>query len=114
MATTIPFADSPQFEVEPSDVMVSLGQQAAFECSVRNQAIQVDWLKDEQPLALDHRMKILPSGLLEISDVKISDHGHYRCRAETKRSRGATLKLKLDGGMINYLPFFNASVMTKQ
>lgn len=89
------FADSPQFEVEPSDVMVGIGQLAAFECRIKEEVI---WMKDEQPLLLDHRMKILPSGLLEISDVKISDHGHYRCNVETKQSRAAVLKLKLDGG----------------
>ena len=77
--------DSPQFDAEPSeDVRVFLGQTATFECriseegsavaatSAKHQA-QITWLKNDQPLRMDHRMKIMPSGLLEITDVKNSD-----------------------------------------
>lgn len=91
------FSDNPKFQVEPSDVQISAGQTAAFECRGQNEWSEINWLKDDQPLQLDHRMKILPSGLLEITDVKISDLGSYKCSLENLRqSREA--KLKLDGG----------------
>ena len=103
-------ADFPQFDAEPSDdVRVFLGQTATFECRVSEESArhqpQISWLKDDQPLILDHRMKIMPSGLLEITDVKISDtDSDYRCNVVvlnggvSQRSRAAKLKLKLDGG----------------
>jgi len=59
-------ADSPQFDAEPSDdVRVFLGQTATFECRVSEESAihqpQITWLKDDQPLILDHRMKIIPA-----------------------------------------------------
>ena len=59
-------------------------------------------------------MKIMPSGLLEITDVKITDvDSDYRCKVALlngglrQLGRAARLKLKLDGGkvetMIHYL-----------
>ena len=93
-----------------------LGQTATFECriseersaaaatSAKHQA-QITWLKNDQPLRMDHRMKIMPSGLLEITDVKNSDiDSEYRCNVAlfnggvSQLSRAAKLKLKLDGG----------------
>ena len=86
-----------------------LGQTATFECRVSEESSihqpQITWLKDDQPLILDHRMKIMPSGLLEITDVKISDvDNDYRCKVVllndgvSQLSRAGRLKLKLDGG----------------
>ena len=93
-----------------------MGQTATFECriseersavvatSAKHQA-QITWLKNDQPLRMDHRMKIMPSGLLEITDVKNSDiDSEYRCNVAlfnggvSQLSRAAKLKLKLDGG----------------
>ncbi len=51
---------------------------------------------------LDHRMKVMPSGMLEISDVRISDRGHFRCNVSNedsnRMSRVAELKINLDTG----------------
>jgi hypothetical protein len=62
----------------------------------------VTWLKDEQPLMIDHRMKVMPSGLLEISDVRLSDRGQFRCNISnedsSRLSRTAELKINLDTG----------------
>ena len=61
-------------------------------------------MRDDQPLTLDHRMKVMPSGMLEITDVKISDSGHYKCNvtlsdgSQQRLSRGAKLKLNFDDG----------------
>jgi len=78
-----------------------LGQTAVFECEVtaKPPAI-VKWLKDDQPLVLDHRMKILPSGLLEITDVRMSDRAKYNCNASNEEasriSRSGDLRINLD------------------
>ena len=114
------FTDIPKFELEPVDIIVSLGQTAIFQCQVKPQQessslgsslfeeeedhYRIIWLRDDQPLTLDHRMKVLPSGMLEITDVKISDSGHYKCNvtlsdgSQQRLSRGAKLKLNFDDG----------------
>ena len=68
--------------------------------------VETRWLKDDQELVLDHRMKVLPSGLLEISDVALSDRGEYRCKVSNSKdpqssqtSRSASLVVNLDMGM---------------
>lgn len=82
--------------------------------------LEVVWLKDDQNLFLDHRMKILPSGMLEISDIRISDRAEYRCNASNedtyKLSKIGHLRLNLDMGKkkpllstpyINLIPTLN-------
>ena len=112
---------SPIFESEPVDTRVYLGQIAAFECRVAPTSfissgstastfsadINTRWIKDNQDLVLDHRMKILPSGMLEISDVALSDRGEYKCRVSNSKdskssqiSRSASLIVNLNMGMI--------------
>ena len=111
---------SPTFESEPVDTRVYLGQIAAFECRVAptsflssrttastfSSQVNTRWIKDDQYLVLDHRMKILPSGMLEISDVALSDRGEYKCRVSnlkdpqsSQTSRSATLVVNLNMGM---------------
>jgi hypothetical protein len=45
-------------------------------------------------------MKVMPSGLLEISDVRLTDRGQYRCNISnedsSRVSRTADLKINLD------------------
>ena len=112
---------SPIFESEPVDTRVYLGQIAAFECRVAPTSfissgstastftadVNTRWIKDDQDLVLDHRMKILPSGMLEISDVALSDRGEYKCRVSNSKdpkssqtSRSASLIVNLNMGMI--------------
>ena len=112
---------SPIFESEPVDTRVYLGQIAAFECRVAPTSfissgstastfsadVNTRWIKDDQNLVLDHRMKILPSGMLEISDVALSDRGEYKCRVSNSKdskssqiSRSASLIVNLNMGMI--------------
>ena len=103
-------------DIEPTDVTVSLGQTAVFQCEIQKDTFgnhhHLVWLKNDQPLAMDHRMKLMPSGMLEITDVKISDKGHYKCNVTTSSnsdgggsqrqllSQGASLKLNFDGGKL--------------
>ncbi|CAB0030178.1 unnamed protein product, partial [Trichogramma brassicae] len=84
------------FDREPQDTMVYTGQIAYLSCKLasgaggeeerqqrrQQQRVDIQWLKDEQPLVLDEsRMTILPSGALEIDDVMPEDVGSYRCNA---------------------------------
>ena len=114
------FTASPIFESEPLDTKVFLSQIAVFECRVTSTSsfspvsavttafstnVETIWLKDDQELILDHRMKILPSGQLEISDVKLYDRGDYSCKVSNAKdpqssqtSRSASLVVNLNMG----------------
>ncbi|XP_059093555.1 neogenin-like isoform X2 [Tigriopus californicus] len=92
-----------RFETEPEDQTVFLGQTAVFQCSMTSldhTDLEIVWLKDDQNLFLDHRMKILPSGMLAIADIRISDRAEYRCNASNeetwKLSQIGHLRLNLD------------------
>lgn len=103
------------FDLEPSTIQIFKGQTAMFECRVRTPLrpsgssygtsadFSVEWLKDEQPLILDHRMKVLPSGSLEIVDSQLPDRGSYRCRVShpqdpdsARVSKEASLRISTD------------------
>lgn len=75
----------PGFEREPQDTMVYPGQIAYLSCALVTSpsSLTIQWLKDEQPLLLDDRMTILPSGALEIDDVNIQDIGSYMCNVSS-------------------------------
>ena len=90
-----------EWEAEPEEATVYAGQMATFQCRLQlddDSFYQITWLKDEQPLILDHRIRMTTSGLLEISNVRASDLASYRCKATTpggvsQLSRSAKLKL---------------------
>lgn len=68
------------FVQEPRDITVYLGQKAYFACHVQaSPPPKIRWLKDERPLQIDEiRMTVLPSGALEIDEVREADQGSYR------------------------------------
>ncbi|XP_043278959.1 neogenin isoform X2 [Venturia canescens] len=81
---TIKLASLPGFDKEPQDTMVYPGQIAYLNCALPTSSslLKIHWLKDEHPLGLDEsRMTVMPSGALEIDDVKSHDVGSYRCNA---------------------------------
>ncbi|XP_008207952.1 neogenin isoform X2 [Nasonia vitripennis] len=79
----VKLASLPGFDREPQDTMVYPGQIAYLSCKLAtSDQVNIQWLKDEQPLLLDEsRMTILPSGALEIDEVLPGDVGSYRCNA---------------------------------
>lgn len=85
------------FQLEPRDLTVDLGQKAHFSCHVQASPLpRIRWLKDERPLQLDElRMTILPSGALEIDEVRDSDQGSYRCNASGLNSYRLSNKANL-------------------
>ncbi|CAB4066847.1 NEO1 [Lepeophtheirus salmonis] len=97
--------DPPSFELEPSDLQVFLGQTAAFQCLLETpdnsedelSSDNIQWLKDDQPLILNHRISIKPSGMLEIINVEPSDRAKYSCvYGEELKSRSGKLTIDLD------------------
>ncbi len=93
---------SPRFSAEPSDQSAKLGQVTFFPCAIgghRTASSSVVWLRDDQPLQLDHRMTVLPSDALVINGVKLSDRGGYKCRVQeggdTRTSAQGQLRIDL-------------------
>lgn len=77
------FAALPPFEDQPQDQHRFEGQTARFPCNTPAvPTASINWYKDERPVILDGRMFILPSGALEIDNIRSSDAGGYKCRAE--------------------------------
>lgn len=54
----------------------------------------IEWSKEGLPLNLDSHYKVMPSGDLYIREVRIVDHGTYRCRA-TNRAGGVAASTRL-------------------
>jgi len=54
----------------------------------------IEWSKEGLPLNLDSHYKVMPSGDLYIREVRIEDHGTYRCRA-TNRAGGVAASTRL-------------------
>ncbi|XP_031342956.1 neogenin isoform X2 [Photinus pyralis] len=100
--------------LEPRDLTVYVGQKAYFACLVQaSPPARIRWLKDERPLQLDElRMTVLPSGALEIDEVRESDEGSYRCNASGlssyRLSNKANLKIPADDGLSISAPSFIA------
>ncbi|XP_076763547.1 neogenin protein frazzled [Xylocopa sonorina] len=83
---TIKIASLPGFEREPQDTMIYPGQIAYLSCTLltTSSSLTIQWLKNEHPLVLDEsRMTVLPSGALEIDDVRMHDIGSYRCNVSS-------------------------------
>ncbi|KAK5647199.1 hypothetical protein RI129_002091 [Pyrocoelia pectoralis] len=103
------------FLLEPRDLTVYIGQKAYFACRVQaSPPPKIRWLKDERPLQLDElRMTVLPSGALEIDEVKESDEGSYRCNASGlssyRLSNKANLIIPADDGPSISAPIFIAT-----
>jgi neogenin len=87
-------AGPPKFLVQPASLTVFQTQTAVFQCSTDQLRQQVLWYKKRSPLQLDHRMLVLPSGALEITNVNIGDRASYYCVVSGTSSVTADLKLQ--------------------
>ncbi|XP_033610053.1 neogenin-like isoform X2 [Cryptotermes secundus] len=102
-------ASLPQLQ-QPADQRVFPGQTAYFSCWVNAiPQATITWLKDERPLHLDEtRMLVLPSGALEIDEVRASDQGSYRCNASSldqhRLSIAVTLSINMNLAGANIMP----------
>ncbi|XP_039298871.1 neogenin isoform X1 [Nilaparvata lugens] len=85
----VSLARVPKFIKQPTDIRVFQGQTAHFNCLVEsNSEVTRVWLKDQRPLRWDEtRMFILPSGSLEIDEVRSQDRGIYQCNVSNLAGR---------------------------
>ncbi|KAK0046432.1 immunoglobulin superfamily DCC subclass member 4 [Biomphalaria pfeifferi] len=95
------------FHVQPVSTEAYKGGVARFECKISSEpSTTYIWHKDDKE-AHDPRYTVLPSGVLQISDVQQTDEGTYWCQAASqpftvqenagyswKQSRRANLRVK--------------------
>lgn len=92
---------SKKFQEHPQNETAVEGTTARFSCKTRKAIPDptVTWEKDGTPIdSANKRFVTLPRGILQISDVKMSDEGRYRCvaqnMAKTRYSNYARLTVK--------------------
>ncbi|KAG7457626.1 hypothetical protein MATL_G00229080 [Megalops atlanticus] len=79
----VQLASLPKFHTHPESMSVDEGGVARFQCQVNGipEAI-ITWERDRTPLnSQDTRYTLLPAGILQITGVKRTDSGVYRCVA---------------------------------
>ncbi|XP_074862552.1 neogenin isoform X3 [Carettochelys insculpta] len=94
-------AGLPRFASQPESTSVYRGNSVILNCEVNADLVPfVRWEQDRQPLFLDDRAIILPTGALIISNATDKDGGLYRCVMESggspKYSDEAELKVLPD------------------
>lgn len=76
----------PVFLEHPEDLTSTMGQTARFACLIDRSDDDVKpptWYKNDAQLSIDNsRMTVLPSGSLEIQNVRESDAGPYKCQVD--------------------------------
>ena len=93
---------SRNFDVEPSDLEVYLGDTAMFQCEISSvPSATISWYKDNQ-LLKDRisKYRTYPEGVLEIYNVEFRDFGNYYCAVgddERPKSRVTRLSQKKAG-----------------
>ena len=92
---------SKKFREHPQNETVVEGTTARFSCKIRKAIPDptVTWEKNGTPIdSGNKRFVTLPQGILQISDVKVSDMGRYGCvvksMAKTRHSNYASLTVK--------------------
>ncbi|TRY84796.1 hypothetical protein DNTS_008977 [Danionella cerebrum] len=73
----------PKFHTHPESMAVDEGGVARFHCSIRGvPEAEIHWEKDWKALQTEEsRYTLLPNGILQITSVRQSDSGGYRCVA---------------------------------
>ncbi|CAH1270966.1 HMCN1 [Branchiostoma lanceolatum] len=74
--------DSPQFEVEPKDVVVDQGGTILVNCAAKGQpAPSIKWQREGITIITEDRVTILPNDSLRIEAAQMPDSGNYICLA---------------------------------
>ncbi|KAF1388582.1 hypothetical protein PFLUV_G00091790 [Perca fluviatilis] len=99
----IQIASLPKFLSHPESVTVDEGGVARLTCQVNGiPEANITWQRDRLPLSTeDPRYTLLPNGVLQITAVRKTDSGLFRCVASnianTRYSREATLSVTVAG-----------------
>ncbi|XP_053173165.1 neogenin 1a isoform X3 [Scomber japonicus] len=96
-------AGIPRFVSQPAPSTVRLGDNQVMACEVNSDLVPFTrWEKDRQPLELNNRLLLLPSGALVVSNATEADAGLYRCLVEnvgsSKSSDEAQLQILPETG----------------
>ncbi|KAM6910432.1 immunoglobulin superfamily DCC subclass member 3-like [Xenentodon cancila] len=92
-------ASLPKFQSHPESLTVDEGGVARLSCQVNGvPEANITWQRDRQPLnRVDPRYTLLPNGVLQITSVRRSDSGSFRCVASnianTRYSQEAQLSI---------------------
>ncbi|XP_031167177.1 immunoglobulin superfamily DCC subclass member 3-like [Sander lucioperca] len=99
----VQIASLPKFLSHPESVTVDEGGVARLTCQVNGiPEANITWQRDRLPLSTeDPRYTLLPNGVLQITAVRKTDSGLFRCVASnianTRYSREATLSVTVAG-----------------
>ncbi|XP_028281027.1 immunoglobulin superfamily DCC subclass member 3 [Parambassis ranga] len=99
----VQLASLPKFLSHPDSVAVNEGGVARLTCQVNGiPEANITWQRDRQPLrTIDPRYTLLPNGVLQITGVRRTDSGLFRCVASnianTRYSHEATLSVTVAG-----------------
>ncbi|TSK34752.1 Immunoglobulin superfamily DCC subclass member 3 [Bagarius yarrelli] len=80
----VQFASLPKFHTHPESMAVDEGGVARFHCAINGiPEATIMWEKNRTTLSTDNdRYTLLPNGILQITGVRHTDSGVYRCVAE--------------------------------
>nr|XP_020474375.1 immunoglobulin superfamily DCC subclass member 3-like [Monopterus albus] len=102
----VQFASLPKFVSHPESVAVDEGGVARLTCQVNGiPEANITWQRDRLPLSIDDpRYTLLPNGVLQITGVRRTDSGLFRCIASnianTRYSHEAQLSVTVAGSRI--------------
>jgi len=67
----------------------------------------VEWYKDDVPVRVDSRVKLLDDGTLSISDIRHSDRADYKCTARNSHGQMSRSTILRVIGMYTTVPKYN-------
>ncbi|XP_047455016.1 immunoglobulin superfamily DCC subclass member 3-like [Mugil cephalus] len=106
----VQLASLPKFLSHPESVAVDEGGVARLTCQVNGiPEASITWQRDRRPLSIDDpRYTLLPNGVLQITGVRRTDAGLFRCMASnianTRYSHEAQLSVTVAGSRIYQEP----------